>query len=343
VRTKAKLTRHFLGRGDWDLFMQVFTESHCVGHQCWHLHDPAHPAHDPSVRAETGDPLLRVYQAIDGAIGEILEDAGDAFVFLFSAHGMDYRYGAQFLLKEILLRLGVTTAVQAGPSAQERISLPLALLRWAWRRMPEGVRQGLAPLRDQVRGDGTGSALPFLGVDFSSSLCFPVPNGLAVGGIRLNLAEREPEGTLDPADADAFSAELAADLLAIHDRRTGRPLIKAVHRTSEVYDGTHLDHLPDLLVEWDDSVPTGSINLGDGTGAAVHAFSEKTGPLDGANDYGRSGEHRESGMFIAAGNGLRPNRLERGVSILDLAPTLTKLLGVDLPECEGKPIPELLE
>jgi predicted AlkP superfamily phosphohydrolase/phosphomutase len=166
---------------------------------------------------------------------------------------------------------------------------------------------------------------------------------LAVGGIRLNLTGREPQGILDPSEADSFCSALAVDLLAVHDRRTGRRLISAVHRTSELYTGKHLDHLPDLLVEWDDAVPTGSIHLGDGTGASVRAFSEKTGPLDGLNDYGRSGEHRDPGMFVSICDRVQPARLERVVSILDIAPTLTRLLGVDLPEREGNPIPELLE
>ncbi len=70
--------------------MQVFTESHCVGHQCWHLHDVNHPAHDPAVLAEIGDPLRTVYAAIDAAIGDVLADAGDAFVLLLDAHGMSH-------------------------------------------------------------------------------------------------------------------------------------------------------------------------------------------------------------------------------------------------------------
>ena len=48
---KTQLTLDLLRREDWDLFVQVFTEAHCAGHQCWHIHDPAHPAHDPALLA----------------------------------------------------------------------------------------------------------------------------------------------------------------------------------------------------------------------------------------------------------------------------------------------------
>jgi len=75
VRRKAEWSTELLARGPWDLFMQVFTESHCVGHQCWHLHDAEHPAHDVAVAAITGDPLRVVYCAIDRAGGEIVASA----------------------------------------------------------------------------------------------------------------------------------------------------------------------------------------------------------------------------------------------------------------------------
>ena len=344
VQAKAALTRHLLGQGGWDLFMQVFTESHCVGHQCWHLHDETHPAHDPSVAERTGDPLLRVYQTIDRAIGDILQDAGDAMVLVFSSHGMAYSYGAHFLLKEILFRLGVAVPAGgvAGGSGEPGTSLPLSALRWGWRRLPPGVRDLLVPFRNRVRGEGpTRNGIPDLGVDCSTSHCFAVPNGLAVGGIRLNLLGREPQGILEPAAAHAFCEALMADLLEIRDARTGGPLIRRVVRAADLYRGEHLDQLPDLLVEWDDTFPIGSTSLGVGGGASVRAFSEKTGTLEGENDYGRSGEHRAQGMLMAVGPGVPRGCLARDVSILDLAPTLCRVLEVELKDCDGAAIREL--
>ena len=110
VRLKSALTRHYLGQGGWDFFAQVFTESHCVGHQCWHLHDVTHPGHDPAVAAATGDPIRDVYRAIDAALGEVIAAAGDeATIVVLAGHRMAHKFGAQFLLPEILARLGVAT------------------------------------------------------------------------------------------------------------------------------------------------------------------------------------------------------------------------------------------
>jgi len=108
AQAKAAITRKLLAREPWDLFLQVFTEAHCAGHQCWHLHDPSHPSHDASVLGALGDPLERVYRAIDRALASILAEAGDGHVLVLSAHGMSQYRGANFLLSEILYRLGVT-------------------------------------------------------------------------------------------------------------------------------------------------------------------------------------------------------------------------------------------
>ena len=126
VEAKCRLTRHYLEQGGWDFFGQVFTEGHCAGHQCWHLHDPAHPDHDPAFAAAAGDPVREVYRAIDGAIGEIVHAAGpDTLVVFLASHRMAPNRGADFLLDEMLFRLGVMVRPQAGtgarrPSAPER-------------------------------------------------------------------------------------------------------------------------------------------------------------------------------------------------------------------------------
>jgi predicted AlkP superfamily phosphohydrolase/phosphomutase len=344
ARTKASLTREFLQQGGWDFFMQVFTETHCAGHQCWHLHDVTHPAHDPSLLTAMGDPLRRVYAAVDTAIGELLEHAGAALVVVLVAHGMSYWYGAQFLLQEILFRLGVAQPPPASPARTGALSAAVAGARGIWRRLPHSIRGRLAPVRDRLLGASEGAErLPTIGVDPQLSSCFPVNNGLAVGGIRLNLIGREPQGMLQPgSEADAFCGHLAEVLLDIVDERTDGALVRRVLRTADLYTGEHLDDLPDLLVEWSDAVPTGSMLVGGGAGAVVRARSPTIGIIEGVNHYGRTGEHRPQGLFIAAGPGVRPGRLDRVASILDFAPTFASLLHVNLPHCDGQPLPELL-
>ncbi|HKV51388.1 MAG TPA: hypothetical protein VJO52_09325, partial [Gemmatimonadaceae bacterium] len=181
-----------------------------------------------------------------------------------------------------------------------------------------------------------------IGVVPARSRCFPVPNGLVAGGIRLNLAGREPRGILAPGDdAARFVHQLESDLLAIVDDVTGAPLISRVVRPRDLYQGDRIDDLPDLLVEWSERSAVGSTALG-GAGAQVIARSPRIGVIHGANDYGRSGEHRPGGWFVAAGPAIAKGRLDREPSLLDLAPTFAALLGLSLPDAQGTPIAEIV-
>jgi predicted AlkP superfamily phosphohydrolase/phosphomutase len=339
VQRKGAWSAELLARGGWDLFMQVFTESHCVGHQCWHLHDAAHPAHDANIAAVTGDPLHTVYRAIDREIGALVDAAGDAHVIVFAAHGMASRYGAHFLLRDVLFALGVA----APPPKPVRARVRDVAAR-AWHAAPEWMRALARPLlRGRMSGGAAHPSPAGIGVDPDRSFCFPLANGLAVSGIRLNLEGREPRGTLVPGEqADRFVEQLERDLLAIVDDASGAPLVSRVVRTRDLYEGEHLNVLPDLLIEWSERVANGSTALASGTGARVIARSAKVGTIVGANDYGRSGEHRPGGWFVATGPGVEHGRLEREPSLLDLAPTFARILGVELPGAQGAPIPEVV-
>lgn len=113
--------------------------------------------------------------------------------------------------------------------------------------------------------------------------------------------------------------------------QTGKPIVGRVIRTAEMYHGDYLNDLPDLLVEWTNEAPVYSIS------------SKKIGEIRGEYRYCRSGEHKPHGLFIVKGSSIPPGQLDRTVSILDFAPTLTAMLGVHLPDADGTPITEIVE
>jgi predicted AlkP superfamily phosphohydrolase/phosphomutase len=345
VAMRAELTTHFLAKGGWDLFMQVFTESHCAGHQVWHLHDTQHPAHDAAMAASLGDPLRRVYAAIDRAIGQVLEAAGDTRVLVITAHGMSHWFGAQFILEEILIRLGASEAAPAMPPRPAPRGAALGMARRVWHLAPPALRAALRPPRARLEPRIQGPPpLPSIGVDPSRSKCFVVRNGHLTAGIRLNLMGREPHGVLQSgSEAEGFCKALTRDLLEIVDERTGRPVIRRVARTANLFEGDRIANLPDLLLDWDDAVPTGSSHHGGGAGAVVRVHSPRIGMVEGTNQFTRTGDHRIGGIFVAAGGGIRSGTMNRTVSTLDFAPTLAALLGADLPGTDGTVISEITQ
>ena len=341
---RALLTRQILAAEPWDFAIQVFSEAHCAGHQLWHFHDPTHPAFDPEAVRQSGDLVRVVYQAVDTAIGNILDEVPpDTTVVLLVLHGMSYIGGASLLLPKILTRLGVTTPLrgprQRGQTAPPR---PVTLIASAWQRVPKQIRSRVFQLRQLIRQRVSGRGLK-IPIDPARSQCFFLDAGYTVSGIRLNLVGREPQGLLAPgAEADRFCDQLIHDLLDIVNPGTQRPLVKRVLRTAELYRGEYLDELPDLLVEWDVAEPLGTTAAGTGAGAVLKGFSNRVGLVEATNTYCRTGEHRVEGMFVARGPGIRPSRLDRVISNLDLAPTFARLLGCDMPNVDGQPVPELL-
>jgi predicted AlkP superfamily phosphohydrolase/phosphomutase len=336
IKTKTELTKHFLHEVEWDFFAQVFTESHCVGHQCWHIHDTNHPRHDKQQARVVGDPIQQVYVAIDAAIGEVLKEVDEsAVVIVLVSHGMGYKYGPQFLLDKILLRLKVA-APAAEDSVEETVRFRDRLdpfLTWGWQRAPKSLRDLLQPARAGMRHwiDGEPKSKPRL-INPKDSKCFLVENNYAHGGIRVNLIGREPNGKVAPAEFDAFCAELTRDLMDIVNLDTGKRVVARVIKTADVYRGEHLDHLPDLLVEWASDAPISFIRL----------HSDKLGELSGEYTFCRTGDHFPGGMFVAYGPGIAPGRVERTVSIMDFAPTVCSLLDAELPDVDGQPIVEIV-
>jgi len=357
VQKKTELTIHYLKKGDWDFFAQVFSECHCVGHQCWHLHDPHHPSYNPETAYAIGDPIRDVYKAIDAGIGKILASVDkDIIIFFLASHRMAHAFGGYFLLADILKKLNLLTkrpssAINYKSSSQ--IRKIYNFLIQSWRKIPETIRTPFEPplfslhdwIVDQVNARERPTLPPDVkNVDQNTSKCFPIINGNAVSGIRINLAGREPNGFIQPGrEFDNLIQQLSADLLSIIDCETGKPLIKGVKNTSQLYEGEQTDHLPDLLIEWNDDKLLGNINLAEGKGSRLRIFSERFGVLEGINAYVRTGDHRPEGLFIVHGPGIKAIRVERTISIMDFAPTFAKLLGANMPQVDGRPIIEILQ
>jgi predicted AlkP superfamily phosphohydrolase/phosphomutase len=318
IDARRAIAEDLLGRERWDLFMLGFGESHCVGHQCWHVHDPSHPAHDAALRAEIGDPLWDVYEALDAAVGGLLAHAGDdTTVMLLCSHGMDAHYDATYLLDEVLRRL------EGRPAPPLRAALDRA--RRLWKRLP-------LPLTERVGGLARAVHRLPDAADRATRRCFVVPTNANAAGIRLNLVGREPQGLLRPgAEADAFVEQLVADLHALREPVDGRPLVREVVRSRDAFPGDELARLPDLFVRWNRERPIGG------------ATSPKIGTLiEADHSTRRTGDHRPGGLYALRGPGIPPGRTGPEAADEDVAPTLARALGVRLEGVDGRPIQDSL-
>ncbi|HEV2781745.1 MAG TPA: alkaline phosphatase family protein [Actinophytocola sp.] len=327
---KTRVSLHLLDQGGWDLFLTVFGESHSVGHQMWHLHDPKHRWHDAELAAELGSPIEAVYKRFDRALGEHLArvDAGTtAFVLL--SHGMGPRYEANHLLHEILRLLDRAEDRGVGGSSLMRTA------KRAWAHAPGPVRNLVLPrmlpaLRRRVATTPLPTATNWAEPEERVRQRFYVsPNNLVFGGIRINLVGREPNGRVHPgAEYDRVCARLAEDLLALVNLDTGAPVVRAVTRAEDHYDREENDTLPDLFIDWSHEAPVETV------------WSPRTGLVYGPDNHWRTGDHRPDGLLLASGPGITPGAALPDISSTDLGASLSARLGVELTgDVDGRPIP----
>ena len=67
-------------------------------------------------------------------------------------------------------------------------------------------------------------------------------------------------------------------------------------------------------------------------------FSPKTGRITGTYKKCRTGDHTAEGLVFMRGPAIAPGCLPEPVSVMDLAPTLAALSGVDLAGVDGRPL-----
>jgi predicted AlkP superfamily phosphohydrolase/phosphomutase len=146
-----------------------------------------------------------------------------------------------------------------------------------------------------------------------------VPNNRC-GAIRLNLRGREPHGGVEPGgEADALLAEMRRELLALEHLATGERIVKRVVTAAEAYGPDHHPDLPDLIVVFRTDL-----------GPLEACRSDRVGVIREPFWGSRTGDHTTESRLWALGTE-RPREADLPANVVDLAPTVLRLLDVALP------------
>lgn len=290
LAAKRELLLELVANEDWDLCFFVFKELDVLSHF----------AYD----GRTDGIVAWLLEALDRELGALVAAVGPSTrVLLVSDHGFG-AYPTSFFTQRWLVEAGFSVEGTPLPPPADLDSLPLAQRR---------------ALENQ-------SAMGSL--DLARTRAFA---GLAegnFGGIRLNLKGREPEGALDPADAEAALVELERRLAELRVPDSERPLIVRTWRRGELYPGPYEDLISDLLFETDPAVAVRPVPH-----TAVFEAHEPRFP-----------DHTRAGILAAAGPGISVVAERGQASILDVAPTVLHLMGHAVyDELEGRVLTELMD
>lgn len=329
---KAKVTRWLLAEHPWDMAFVTFGEPHGAGHYLWHSSDPDYPLQPPGGRRPGTRYLRDVYAAVDQAMAEILAEIDDrTMVLVCSGDGMGPNYSGAHLVPELLSRLGLYTSANVAKGEGDGAAAPRKSLAQTMRGMiPLSVRQSITRCLPRAMRSELSMKWMNSGTDWSRTQAFCIPNSNEAY-IRLNLNGREPEGMVAAGAAyDEVLAGLRHELGGLINPTNGRCCAHAVHLMDETYAGPERQHLPDLSVTWDnDAAVLDQIKAP--TAGLIHGVPGHAVPAH------YTGNHRATAFVLAAGNGVRQGTPIADGHIIDIAPTILGLLGVDLPAAlEGR-------
>lgn len=303
----------------WDVFMTVFFDTDRVLHQLWHYLDPDHPWRTDQ---EDKEWVVRDYfHAVDESIGRLLAFADDeTLVVILSDHGMG-RANNFVVLNNWLLDVGMLRLKRDPWTQLKELMFRSGFTLRNVHRMAD--RLHLAQQAEYVAGYFVDHLLKlvflsFLDVDWRHSRAYSF--GRHLGSVYINLKGREPQGIVEPgAEYERVRDEIERLAYEFRDPHTGRALIGQVLRREEIYHGPHLDKAPDLILR-----PKEPSDIFFGLADFGHRQTVAT-------VYRYAGMHRDYGMLIMNGPGIRSGATIEGAAIYDMAPTLLHVMGLPIP------------
>lgn len=322
---KARITRALMEEQDWDLLFMTFGETHGAGHYLWHFGDENYPL-QPQDAALRGMNLVRdVYAGVDAAIATILEGADDnTTVIVTSADGMGPNYSGCHLMPELLHRMDLFHGGGVGGGGEAESKPKTGLMQTMRQAVPLSFRQSVTRCLPRRRRYQLGMKWVNSSVDWQRSKVFCVPNSNE-GYFRVNLQGRDPLGGVQPGtEYDEILGRLHDELSGLRGAATGLPAAERVTRVDATYSGARRVDLPDAVISWNlaarivDAVETR------GYGAIRGQAGHATSPY-------YTGNHRATAFAAIRAAGWQGADVITDPHVLDIAPTVLGLLGVDPP------------
>jgi predicted AlkP superfamily phosphohydrolase/phosphomutase len=298
--------------GDFGFLLFWISQTDVIQHFCWSK---------PTL-------LLGFFQEVDSILADIQLSFPDHVLLIMSDHGFDGFYSKAFHVNAWLMRQGYLK-MKGGRLGNRVWPLAYSLagkLTSSKRLLLLGKR--LIGRREQTAARlGTQSRLAhnfyrnLPGVDWERSIAFLDQ----AWGIRI-LTEN-----VAPGMYNHIVTEITEKLRVLQDGR-GERVTKGVWRRDELYSGKYLNEIPDIVfLSSNGYVPKCAV-IGK---VFPHALLS---PTMASHDFARDG------LLAAYGRGIAKGQHVTSAEILDVAPTVLHIMGIDVPiGMDGKVLRELFE
>jgi predicted AlkP superfamily phosphohydrolase/phosphomutase len=290
---QEEMMKRFLREGEDRLYIQVFDFTDRIAHLWWRMLDRQHPLYDPVEATRFAGEMEKAYVRMDSIVGtarSILPP--DTVLIVCSDHGFtSFRRGMNYN----------TWLVKNG-----------------WMVLKQGPG-GTRNLEDLFNRGETGEFFKY--VDWSQTRAY----AMGLGGIYINLAGREPRGSVAPGqEYESVRQGIVDGLQSFLDPETGEHPVLRVYRREEMYRGFDPGLLPDLRAANSENYRVGWQT----------ALGEVPPRIVEDNLRAWSGDHCSVDPSLVPGILFTNRKLNRpDPGIQDIYPSVLKLLG--LPPVEG--------
>lgn len=334
AETQEKVACYLIEKEDWDFFMITFMAPDHIQHFYWKYMDKSHPDYEPD--EEFKDKILEIYIQIDSILNRLIQRLSqDTILVLMSDHGFgtfikDVNVN-QWLKDKGYLKLrrspatelkGLLRFLSITPESVIKIALKMGMGRLA-----ALGQSGAAGLPKRIL-DSIGYTWKDMDWNRTKAYSFGF-----YGEIFINLKGRDPQGSVGPDEYAELREEIIADLRMIKVPDSGERLVDEVWTKEELYWGKKTDLFPDI-----------SFRMRDYSYAPSGMLAFPSGKIFSPPKTLKSGEHRGHGIFLAYGKDVKKGYKVDNADIIDLAPTILELMGMDIPpDMDGKVLREVLQ
>jgi len=328
TRQRIKVMDYLMDNKEWDLFMPVFIGSDRIQHYLWQYIHPADPANLTKREQFFTEKIKEYFLLVDGYINKIIDRwENDANIIVISDHGFGpltkKMYINRWLEENQYLFL------------QKNRHTHLFLKKWIM-KLKRFLRQyDKLNLRKYIlpfaRRGGRASAYDFLNViDWTQTRAYSASN--TEQGIYLNLQGREPDGIVAQGEEyKKLRSEIIEELRKLKDPETGEPVISHIYTKEELYNGPLTDNAPDIIFFVKEGEYLADVQLKD------RIFED-------ANWTSGWGTHRLHGILMGYGPDIRKKGNVQNAHIMDLAPTILRLMNIPVPsDMDGKILEGMIE
>lgn len=312
IARRVELARFLLAMRRWDAFAFYFGESDTASHYLWSLYDEGSPRRPAQVSELERTGLVRVYEALDEAIGQLVEQAGpEAEVTLVSDHGSG---GSSDKVVYLNRALAEADLLRFRPSSREGRAVALAK-RVALQSLSPRMRDRVFRFHGALLPSWLESRARFGALDMPRTVAFSDELNY-FPAVHLNQRGREPAGAFDPGERRQVRQRVTDALERLRDPYSKRPIVANVYEREELFVGPYVERAPDLILEL--RLDRGySYNLMPSASATTEDVVTKLVPAEYLGKKGRSlpGSHRPRGLFVAAGPRVAPlGQLDLGIA-----------------------------